>query len=200
MPSFFSCSTVLLRLLRRISGYVCGCRSFSKDDCVYSRKHLPATIADNQDGRFRAQAIPITMNADSAVTSKHAQILWQSTMHMCTDSPVQLAAQSSAPSHDNHRAAIDSAPGRVRPARPLRWCAEAREMGDTSSDSTRCRGLYTFCFEKPGSMTYTMPSIVSEVSAMLVDTTTLRPGGPSGRRGAGASSKMRCCCRGGREE
>ena len=36
-----------------------------------------------------------------------------------------------------------------------------REMGDTSSDSTRMRGLYTFCFAKPGSMTYTMPSMVS---------------------------------------
>ena len=44
------------------------------------------------------------------------------------------------------------------------------EMGDTSSDSTRMRGLYTFCFAKPGSITYTMPSMVSDVSAMLVDT------------------------------
>jgi len=30
----------------------------------------------------------------------------------------------------------------------------------------------TFCFEKPGSMTKTMPSMVKDVSAMLVDTTT----------------------------
>ena len=44
-------------------------------------------------------------------------------------------------------------PGRVRPARPARWWAEALEMGETSSDSTRMRGLYTFCLEKPGSMT-----------------------------------------------
>ncbi len=35
-------------------------------------------------------------------------------------------------------------PGRVRPARPDRWSAEAREMGDTSRDSTRTRGLYTW--------------------------------------------------------
>ena len=49
-------------------------------------------------------------------------------------------------------------------------------------------------------MTYTMPSIVSDVSAMFVDTTTLRPGGPPGCRGSGASSKMRCCCRGGSDE
>jgi hypothetical protein len=56
-------------------------------------------------------------------------------------------------------------------------------MGDTSRLSTRIRGLYTFCFAKPGSMTYTMPSIVSDVSAMLVDTTILRPGGPPSRPG-----------------
>ena len=34
----------------------------------------------------------------------------------------------------------------------------------------------TFCFENPGSTTKTIPSIVREVSAMLVLTTTLRPG------------------------
>ena len=34
-------------------------------------------------------------------------------------------------------------PGRVRPARPARWCADALEMGETRSDSTRMRGLYT---------------------------------------------------------
>ncbi len=28
-----------------------------------------------------------------------------------------------------------------------------REMGDTSSDSTRMRGLYTFCLANPGSIT-----------------------------------------------
>ena len=44
-------------------------------------------------------------------------------------------------------------PGRVRPARPARCAADAREMGETSSDSTRMRGLYTFCLEKPGSTT-----------------------------------------------
>jgi hypothetical protein len=44
-------------------------------------------------------------------------------------------------------------PGFVRPARPARWCALARLMGDTSRLSTRCLGLYTFCLEKPGSMT-----------------------------------------------
>ena len=44
-------------------------------------------------------------------------------------------------------------PGFVRPARPARWCADALEIGETSSDSTRMRGLYTFCFAKPGSTT-----------------------------------------------
>lgn len=50
------------------------------------------------------------------------------------------------------------------------------------------RAAYTFCFEKPGSMTYTMPSMVREVSAMLVETTILRPGGPPGTLGPGAGS------------
>ena len=42
--------------------------------------------------------------------------------------------------------------------------------------------------------------MVSDVSAMLVDTTILRPAGPPGRAGAGAASKMRCCCCGGSVE
>ena len=54
-------------------------------------------------------------------------------------------------------------PGRVRPARPARCREEALEMGETNSDSTRILGLYTFCFEKPGSITYTIPSIVNDV-------------------------------------
>ena len=73
-------------------------------------------------------------------------------------------------------------------------------MGETSRLSTRMRGLYTFCFEKPGSTTYTIPSIVSDVSAMLVETTILRPGAPPGARGAGAALKMSCCCCGGSDE
>jgi hypothetical protein len=44
-------------------------------------------------------------------------------------------------------------PGLVRPARPARCAADALEMGVTSRDSTRIRGLYTFCFENPGSTT-----------------------------------------------
>ena len=36
----------------------------------------------------------------------------------------------------------------------------------------------TFCLEKPGSITKTTPSIVSEVSAIFVATTTLRPMAP----------------------
>lgn len=60
------------------------------------------------------------------------------------------------------------------------------DMGETSRDSTRMRGLYTFCLAKPGSITYTMPSMVSDVSAMLVDTMILRPFGPPVERGGGA--------------
>lgn len=48
------------------------------------------------------------------------------------------------------------------------------------------RGLNTFCLQNPGSTTYTMPSIVSDASAMLVAMTHLRDPG-------GAGSKMRLC-------
>ena len=35
-------------------------------------------------------------------------------------------------------------PGLVRPARPARCWADACEIGDTNSDSTRMRGLNTY--------------------------------------------------------
>eukprot|EP00438_Fugacium_kawagutii_P026864 Skav221160 [mRNA] locus=scaffold85:148155:154619:+ [translate_table: standard] len=91
-------------------------------------------------------------------------------------------------------------PGRVRPARPARCAAEALDTGETSKDSTRIRGLYTFCFAKPGSTTYTMPSMVMEVSAMFVATTTFLPGAAPGNLGPGAGSKIFCCSWGGNEE
>ena len=77
------------------------------------------------------------------------------------------------------------------PALPALCWADALLMGETRRDSTRIRGLYTwgqdggvrtivartrltFCLEKPGSITNTTPSMVREVSAILVDTTTLQ--------------------------
>jgi hypothetical protein len=62
------------------------------------------------------------------------------------------------------------------------------------------RSCLTFCLLNPGSTTYTMPSIVSDVSAMLVDTMTFLPGGCPGARAAGASLNISCCCLGGSEE
>ena len=59
--------------------------------------------------------------------------------------------------------------------------------------------LLTFCLANPGSMTNTTPSIVSDVSAMLVDTTTFRPMAPFDLLG-GAASKMRCWSWGGSVE
>jgi hypothetical protein len=73
------------------------------------------------------------------------------------------------------------------PVEQCRFCLTLL-MGDTSKLSTLMRGLYTFCFAKPGSITYTMPSMVSDVSAMFVDTTILRPSGPPGMDGGGACS------------
>lgn len=51
-------------------------------------------------------------------------------------------------------------------------------MGDTSKLSTLILGLNTFYLENPGSMTYTIPSIVSEVSAILVATIIFLPSIP----------------------
>jgi hypothetical protein len=68
------------------------------------------------------------------------------------------------------------------------------EMGDTSRDSTLIRGLYTFCLAKPGSITYTMPSMVRDVSAMLVEIIIFRPAIPPSRAGGGACVCMCCVC------
>lgn len=58
----------------------------------------------------------------------------------------------------------------------------------TKSDSTRNLGLNTFYFANPGSMTYVIPSIVKDVSAMLVAITILRPGTPFLLGGGGGSN------------
>ena len=84
-------------------------------------------------------------------------------------------------------------PGAVRPARPARWIADALDTGTTWSDSMPVRALNEFCLQKPVSTTYTMPSIVSDVSAMFVARMTLRPSG-------GAASKMRACASAGSVE
>jgi len=52
---------------------------------------------------------------------------------------------------------------------------------------------------KPGSMTNTTPSMVKDVSAIFVETTTLRPIAPFGLLG-GAGSKILCCKFGGKVE
>lgn len=84
-------------------------------------------------------------------------------------------------------------PGCVRPARPARCLAAACEMGVTRSDSIRVLGSNTFCLQKPVSTTYTMPLIVTDVSAMFVLITTFR-------EEWGVGSNAACCCAGGSEE
>mmetsp|Transcript_10773 Transcript_10773/g.44578 ORF Transcript_10773/g.44578 Transcript_10773/m.44578 type:complete len:205 (-) Transcript_10773:1826-2440(-) len=65
-------------------------------------------------------------------------------------------------------------PGAVRPARPARCIAAALDTGVTTRLAMPLRGLKAFCLTNPGSMTYLMPSMVSDVSAMLVASTILR--------------------------
>jgi hypothetical protein len=50
--------------------------------------------------------------------------------------------------------------------------------GTTTREDIPVLGLYEFCFTKPGSITNTTPSMVMDVSAMLVANTTFRA--PSG--------------------
>ena len=63
-------------------------------------------------------------------------------------------------------------PSDVRPHRPLRWSAEAREIRSMGSRWTLVRWLYREIRAVPGSTTYLMPGTVSEVSATLVASTT----------------------------
>jgi len=92
---------------------------------------------------------------------------------------------------------LKALPGPTRPARPALWLADAREhcqrsemsckrkgnaalllTGTTIKDDIPVRGLYEFCLTNPGSMTKTTPSIVIDVSAMFVASTTfLAPSG-----------------------
>src|ERR1019366_531534 len=66
-------------------------------------------------------------------------------------------------------------PSEVRPHRPLRWFADAWEIGSIGSRWTLVRRLYRDIRAVPGSITYLMPGTVSEVSATLVARTTRRP-------------------------
>lgn len=90
-------------------------------------------------------------------------------------------------------------PGLVRPALPALCLALALEIGETNRLYTLIRGLNTFCLENPGSITYTIPSIVMEVSATLVATIIFLPGVPY-LLGGGALSNILCCWSGERVE
>ena len=79
-------------------------------------------------------------------------------------------------------------PSEVRPQRPLRWLADACEIGSIGSRCTLVPRLYREIRAVPGSMTYLMPGTVSEVSATLVASTTRRVRLEAARR-----SKTRCC-------
>mmetsp|Transcript_29918 Transcript_29918/g.97480 ORF Transcript_29918/g.97480 Transcript_29918/m.97480 type:complete len:277 (+) Transcript_29918:832-1662(+) len=77
-------------------------------------------------------------------------------------------------------------PSRTRPARPRRCRALARLTHVVTSEDNRPFGSYCVSRTRPVSMTNTTSSMVMEVSAMLVDKTTLRT--PSG-----GVANARCC-------
>ena len=69
-------------------------------------------------------------------------------------------------------------PGATRPALPARYFADAFDTGVTIRLSIPDLGLNEVYFSKPQSITYIIPSIVNEVSAIFVARMTfLAPGG-----------------------
>ena len=72
-------------------------------------------------------------------------------------------------------------PGSVRPARPARWSAEARETRKVSSRVRPVDGSNFGRRDQPLSMTMRTPSMVIEVSAIAVASTTLRRPAAAGR-------------------
>ena len=66
-------------------------------------------------------------------------------------------------------------PGAVRPARPARWSAEARLIFSTSKVLIPRRASWHAMRARPLSTTRVTPSMVSDVSATLVETMILRP-------------------------
>ena len=73
----------------------------------------------------------------------------------------------------------------------LKLTLSGTRMHTTQTARGMFHEIFTFCLENPGSTTYTIPSMVNDVSAIFVDTTIFRPGGPPGVRGGGASCQNR---------
>mmetsp|Transcript_28819 Transcript_28819/g.94163 ORF Transcript_28819/g.94163 Transcript_28819/m.94163 type:complete len:248 (+) Transcript_28819:916-1659(+) len=107
----------------------------------------------------------------------------------CTSGGVTFANSSSYTIRGYRRKHF---PGAVRPARPARCVACTLLMGSTASVSMPVCASNRRCFTIPGSITKRIPGTVSEVSAMLVATTTRRH--PSG-----FEPKTATCISGGRE-
>ena len=79
-------------------------------------------------------------------------------------------------------------PGAVRPARPRRWSARSRVRRSVSKRLMPELGENRLTRMSPESMTVVTPSIVSEVSAMDVASTTLRRPSASGSSTRSCSS------------
>ncbi len=82
-------------------------------------------------------------------------------------------------------------PGSVRPARPARWSAEARETRTVSSRVIPVEASKTGSRCRPLSMTMRTPSMVIEVSAIEVASTILRVPAGAGRIAASCSFWVR---------
>ena len=80
---------------------------------------------------------------------------------------------------------LKQTPGRTRPARPRRCFAAALDAQVSCRRDTPFSGSCAISLTLPVSMTTVTSSIVTEVSATLVETTTLRPPG-GGRENARA--------------
>merc|ERR1719402_1541236 len=78
------------------------------------------------------------------------------------------------------RHSLKHLPGRVRPARPARCSALACDTSVMIRELTNVSGLNQTILTKHESITYEIPSIVMDVSAMFVATTTFLAPCPPG--------------------
>lgn len=154
MPSFFSCSTTDPKLDRRISGYVLSCGA-----------NVQRLI--NSRDQSRQRVTPFTclhLGLVSLLRVEPETFPWTCP----AGSPRPLLGRSFTDGRDQQRLHPDT------------WIVNLRTRLETAFNKNlsrqrnqkEARCLPTFCLANPGSMTNTTPSMVREVSAMFVDTTT----------------------------
>ncbi|QJW93467.1 hypothetical protein FTUN_0973 [Frigoriglobus tundricola] len=149
----------------------------SRSSCSSRRSDCPTASSEgaSSHGNFRTSGSP---RAASCSTAPHRSTRLISGT-VCSGRPRWLGS-SQRRTHT---------PGAVRPARPARWSAEAREIGTSRKRSMPTDGSNSICRARPQSTTAVTPSTVTDVSATFVARTTFR---------RSVRWSARSCCSGGR--